>query len=219
MEDILHDFLVGLPLAKAQPSYICKGGQLQKTTDAEANNATNHRRSFKIAYQAGLAQNTQCKISTLCRQVLRPDSHGPEDHGRVEGNHGAYTVSIENKGKYLDSACSCYIGRDGDCHHCHALALTFLKDADSFTVTKTRRRKDVRTVADISSYLKGVTLDSLLKQLKEQGITQKALAEGMGMNSRHLSAIKSSELRNRYFNELGATKLACLWVLEHCKKA
>lgn len=24
--------------------------------------------------------------------------------------------------------------------------------------------------------------------------------------------------RNRYFNELGATKLACLWVLEHCKK-
>ena len=138
---------------------------------------------------------------------------------RVEGNHGAYTVSIENKGKYLDSACSCYIGRDGDCHHCHALALTFLKDADSFTVTKTRRRKEVRTVADVSSYLKGVTLDSLLKQLKDQGITQKALAEGMGMNSRHLSAIKSSELRNRYFNELGATKLACLWVLEHCKKA
>ena len=38
------------------------------------------------------------------------------------------------------------------------------------------------------------------------------------MNTRHLSAIKSSELRNRYFNELGATKLACLWVLEHCKK-
>jgi len=49
-------------------------------------------------------------------------------------------------------------------------------------------------------------------------ITQKALAEGMGMNPRHLTAIKSSELRNRYFNELGATKLACLWVLEHCKK-
>ena len=138
---------------------------------------------------------------------------------RVEGNHGVYTVSIENKGKRLDSACSCYIGRDGYCHHCHALALTFIKDADSFTVTKTRRRKEVRTVDDISSFLKGVTLDSQLKQLKDQGITQKSLAEGMGMNPRHLTAIKSSELRNRYFNELGATKLACLWVLEHCKEA
>jgi len=38
------------------------------------------------------------------------------------------------------------------------------------------------------------------------------------MNTRHLSAIKASELRNRSFNELGATKLACLWVLEHLGK-
>jgi len=38
------------------------------------------------------------------------------------------------------------------------------------------------------------------------------------MNPQHLSAIKSCELRNRFFNELGATKLACLWVLDHFKK-
>ncbi len=44
-------------------------------------------------------------------------------------------------------------------------------------------------------------------------------AESIKMNTRHLSAIKSSELRNRYFNELGATKLACLWVLEHCAQS
>jgi hypothetical protein len=37
------------------------------------------------------------------------------------------------------------------------------------------------------------------------------------MNPRHLTAIKSSEARHRYFNELGATKLACLWVLENLK--
>ena len=136
---------------------------------------------------------------------------------RVEGNHGTYTVSIETKGRSVDSACSCYIGKGGYCHHCHALALTFLKDADSFEPVKQRRRKEIRTVADLPSYLKGTTLDALLKKLKDQGITQKALAEGMGMNPRHLGAIKSSEQRNRYFNELGATKLACLWVLEHCK--
>ena len=130
---------------------------------------------------------------------------------RVEGNHGIYKVSIENKGQRLDSTCSCYIGKDGYCHHCHALALTFVKAADSFTVTRAHKRKEVRTVADLPSYLKGVTLDSLLKTLKDQGVTQKALAEGMGMNPRQLAAIKSSEF--------GATKLACLWVLEHCKDA
>jgi hypothetical protein len=35
------------------------------------------------------------------------------------------------------------------------------------------------------------------------------------MNPRHLTAIKSSEARHRYFHELGATKLAVLWVIEN----
>jgi hypothetical protein len=76
----------------------------------------------------------------------------------------------------------------------------------------------IRTVGELESYLKAETLDSLLKELKAQGITQKEFAEIIGMNPRHLSSIKSSELRNRYYNELGATKLACLWMIEHFKK-
>ena len=136
---------------------------------------------------------------------------------RVEGNHGTYTVSLKPDRGGTDSACSCYIGRDGYCHHCHALALTFLKQPDSFEVIRQKRRKDVKKIDDLPAYLKGVTLDDLVKQLKDRGITQKALAESIGMNGRHLSAIKSSERRNRYFNELGAVKLACLWVLQHCK--
>ena len=38
------------------------------------------------------------------------------------------------------------------------------------------------------------------------------------MNPRHLTATKSSELRNHFFNELGATMLAVLWVTEHLGK-
>jgi hypothetical protein len=38
------------------------------------------------------------------------------------------------------------------------------------------------------------------------------------MTTRHLGAIKSAELRNHFFHELGATKLACLWVIEHFGK-
>jgi hypothetical protein len=73
-------------------------------------------------------------------------------------------------------------------------------------------------VSDLDSlraYLESVALDELVQQLRQNGITQKAFAESIGMSSQHLSAVKSAEKRNRYFHELGATKLACLWVLEH----
>lgn len=134
----------------------------------------------------------------------------------VEGNHGTYTVSIRAESRQLlTSACSCYIGKHGGCHHCAALAATFLKVPDSFTVTKPVKLEEVHELSELRRYLDSVTLDDLIKKLQARGITQKAFAESMGMSSRHLSAVKSSELRNRYFHELGATKLACLWVLEH----
>jgi|SRR5712691_12915294 hypothetical protein len=63
-----------------------------------------------------------------------------------------------------------------------------------------------------------LTLDALLTQLKAKSMTQKAFAEQIGMNTRHLAAMKASELRHHFFNELGATKLACMWMLEHCGK-
>ena len=60
-------------------------------------------------------------------------------------------------------------------------------------------------------------LGTLLDELKSKGITRKAFAESIGMSPRQLSSIQSSEARHHYYNELGATKLACLWVLEHIK--
>ncbi|MEA3397376.1 MAG: hypothetical protein U9R05_07935, partial [Chloroflexota bacterium] len=86
-------------------------------------------------------------------------------------------------------------------------------------VSRMLRRDTARRMdAEIPERLKlGVltTLADALSQLKARGITQKAFAASIGMNTRHLLAVKSSERRNRYFNELGALKLACLWVLEH----
>ncbi len=138
---------------------------------------------------------------------------------KVNGNHGVYLVSIEAKDQGTRSACSCYIGKGGGCHHCAALARTFLNNPDSFKVVerKTLKRK-IATPEDLADYLRGTTLEELLKDLKAAGITQKDFAESIGMNPRHLSSIKSSEARNRYYNELGATKLACLWMIEHFKK-
>ena len=135
---------------------------------------------------------------------------------KVVGNHGTYTVSIQ-VGPQLTtiSACSCYIGKGGYCHHCAALAETFLKAPDSFVEKVTKKLDAVNGLADVSEYLESVTLESLLGRLKEKGITQKTFAASIGMSTQHLSAVKSSELNNRFYHELGATKLACLWILEH----
>lgn len=134
---------------------------------------------------------------------------------RVNGNHGTYTVSIRLDKGQINSACSCYIGKHGYCHHCAALAATFLNNPAAFTVVERKQREDVHQLTDLNAYLAHITLESLLQQLKEQGITQTAFAESIGSSSQHLAAVKKSELRNRPHNELGALKLACMWMLEH----
>lgn len=140
---------------------------------------------------------------------------GTRISGRVVGNHGTYTVSIRVEGEQITSACSCYIGKDGYCHHCAALAATFLKDPASFPVIERVECNEIRGLADLHSFLAHTTLDYLLQQLRELGITQTAFAQGIGTTAQHLSAVKRSELRNRFHSELGALKLACLWLLEH----
>ena len=79
-----------------------------------------------------------------------------------------------------------------------------------FKEIEPKKLADIHAIEDVETYLEGVTLAALLKQLTGKGITQKAFAESIGMNPRHLSAIKSSELKNRYFNELGAVKLCAV---------
>ncbi|MCP4535599.1 MAG: hypothetical protein GY832_00460 [Chloroflexi bacterium] len=143
---------------------------------------------------------------------------GTKITAKVLGNHGTYTVSMQVKEGSLTSACSCYIGKYGGCHHCQSLAITFLQDTTKFRELKQRNLDQVGELADIPEYLRSVTLDELIQELKKKGITQKAFAESIGTSSQKLSAIKSSERRNRYFHELGATKLACLWVLERFTK-
>ena len=137
---------------------------------------------------------------------------------KVEGNLGTYVVSIESTAGRVSSGCSCYIGKGGFCHHCEALAHTFLRNPDAFQEIQPTAREAIRSLADVQAYLQGVTLETLLAELKANGITQTAFAASIGMSTRHLSAVKSSELRNHLFNELGSTKLACLWVLEHVKQ-
>ncbi len=74
---------------------------------------------------------------------------GSKITARVVGNHGTYTVSVQLDPQGLTSACSCYIGKHGYCHHCEALALTFMHDPSLFKVVTPTQRKDVRTLTDV----------------------------------------------------------------------
>ena len=155
------------------------------------------------------------KVQRYIDQFFDCSRMGTQVRARVVGNHGTYTVSIWLENGRLESACSCYIGKQGRCHHCVALAKTFLKNPDAFAVIEPKTLTDVQSIDDVAAYLRSNTLESLLAQLKAQcGITNKAFAEAIGLNSRRLSSMKASERRNRFHGELGATKLACLWMLE-----
>ena len=174
---------------------------------------------FRTAIQRHWSWGPSKKAKGYVNAFFAAQRRGTTITAKVVGKHGTYTVSIQVEPQGLRSACSCYIGKHGHCHHCEAFAITFLADPSAFKVIQTKQMKEVRHLTDVRSYLDSVTLDALLAQLKAKGVTQKAFAEQIGMNTRHLAAIKSSELRHHYFNELGATKLACLWVLEHLGKA
>ena len=68
--------------------------------------------------------------------------------------------------------------------------MTFVQQPEQFVELKSRPLEKVTAPADLPEYLRGVTLGELLAELKDQGITQKAFAEAIGMNPRHLTAVK-----------------------------
>ncbi len=174
---------------------------------------------LKTALERNWPHKPSVKVERYVGQFFNHTRTGTKITGQVQGNHGVYTVSIQVEGQAVTSACSCYIGGAGYCHHCAALGATFLADSDIFKEVKPKVLEAIQDLTELQKYLKSVTLDALVKELRANRITQKAFAQSIGMSSRHLSAVKSSELKNRYFHELGATKLACLWVLEHMTNA
>ena len=173
---------------------------------------------LKETIQSHWSHQPSSKVQRYIGQFFEHRRIGTKIKAKVVGNYGTYTVSIQVEEQRLSSACSCYIGKHGYCHHCEALARTFLNDVSVFQEVEQKQLEEVGSLAGLYEYLQGVTLETLITELKANGITQKAFAESIGMSSRHLSAIKSSEKRNRFYNELGATKLACLWILEHLGK-
>jgi uncharacterized Zn finger protein len=173
---------------------------------------------LKAASEKRWTRSGDAKVERYIGKFWNRQRRGRKITGMVQGNHGNYTVSIEAQESGIRSACSCYIGKHGYCHHCAALGLTFLEEPESFAKIEAVEKEKITGFESLQGHLDSVTLDDLIKQLRAKGITQKAFCETIGMSTQHLSAVKSGELRNRHYHELGAIKLAVLWVIEHFGK-
>lgn len=174
---------------------------------------------LKLVIPKSWSSNPDDKVKKYVDKFFATTRVAAKLKAKVEGNHGTYTVSLQAKEGRIISACSCYMGKKhGECHHCQALAVTFLKNPAQFNEMKQQSLEEVKKIDDLPAYLQQITLDELMQGLRKNGITQQAFAENIGMSSQKLSAIKASERRNRYFHELGAVKLACLWALEKFQK-
>ncbi len=153
------------------------------------------------------------KVGRYVGKFFDRERTGQKIAARLQGKHGLYTVVIELEDNGMRSACSCYIGKGGECHHCVALGKTFLDDPQSFVEFIPIGLEDVKSLDDLPDYLKSVSLMSLTDRLKAAGITQKAFAESIGLTPNYITGLKASERDGRHRYELGAVKLACLWML------
>jgi uncharacterized Zn finger protein len=137
-----------------------------------------------------------------------------EISGKVKGNYGTYTTFLRVSDRYLEGRCSCQAADEMFCKHSVALGLTYLEAPENFKKKKKVGRKEITGLDDISHYLSSVTLDDLVKELKEKGITQKRTIEILNMNPGLFGSAKRCEQRGRYYNFLGALKLSCLYLLD-----
>jgi hypothetical protein len=139
---------------------------------------------------------------------------GPREiRGSVTGHGDTYSTFLRRVGGYLECACSCPAADDMNCKHAAALGLTYLRGPASFKAMAGKNRTEIRAMGDVSKFLKGTTLDDLVKQLQDRGVTQKQVIEILGINQGLFGSAKRLEKRGRRYGFLNACKLACAYLL------
>jgi len=72
---------------------------------------------------------------------------------------------------------------------------------------------NIKTIDQVEEEIKRVTLNELLGELKDRGITQKRLAKMFGMQPNFLTTVKRCERKGHYYKFLGACKMGCIYLL------
>lgn len=136
-------------------------------------------------------------------------------YAKVQGNHGIYRVSIFPEKSHPEATCSCYIGKDGYCHHCEALAHTFLLNPLAFTIIPEQHIADIigATIPEqINTATRSAALADIVEELERNGIRVKDVAESMGLSAQRFRAMIKRERQQGIVDDLTPIKLACVWL-------
>lgn len=136
-----------------------------------------------------------------------------EIRGEVTGHHGTYTTFLRRVGDSLECACSCLAASEMNCKHSAALGLTYLRDSRSFQAMAARDRIEIRALKDVHKFLERTTLEDLVEEIRDRGITQKQVVQILGINAGLFGSAKRLEKRGRRYGFLNACKLACAYLL------
>jgi predicted XRE-type DNA-binding protein len=142
-------------------------------------------------------------------------------YAKVEGNHGVYRVSLFHFNNQIDATCSCYIGKSGYCHHCEALARTFLLNPTSIPTIPAYQLADISAAAtpeQIYHFTRSAALAEILQELERNRVSIKSVAESMGLSPQRIRALMKKEQQQGILDELIPLKLASIWLLGHLNR-
>ena len=111
------------------------------------------RERLQSAIQRRWSGNPSVKARRYIESFFNRTRTATKIAAQVEGNHGIYTVSIQVEDHGLSAACSCYIGKEGFCHHCEALAFAFLRGDHDFKVIEAKKSSDIHAIEDVKAAL------------------------------------------------------------------
>ncbi|MGA1847321.1 SWIM zinc finger family protein [Deferribacter abyssi] len=134
--------------------------------------------------------------------------------GKIKGNHGVYNVSLKIDSDPLEYSCECKTSKEMFCKHAAALGLTYIYTPWVFETDEKIERDSIKTLDELSFYLKTTKLKTLIDELRKKGVGVAKLSDLIGVSLQQIAAILKDEEKDKYHVLTDSIKLACLYILE-----
>ncbi|BAI80684.1 conserved hypothetical protein [Deferribacter desulfuricans SSM1] len=135
-------------------------------------------------------------------------------YGKIKGNHGIYNVSLKIDSDPLEYSCECKTSKEMFCKHAAALGLTYIYTPWVFETDEKLERDQIKTLDELSFYLKTTKLKHLIDELRTKGVGIAKLAEITGISLQQIAAILKDDENDKYHVLTDPLKLACLYIIE-----
>ncbi|KAA0257438.1 hypothetical protein FHQ18_10345 [Deferribacter autotrophicus] len=134
--------------------------------------------------------------------------------GKIKGNHGIYNVTLKIDSDPLEYSCECKTSKEMFCKHAAALGLTYIYTPWVFESDEKIERGNIKTLDELSFYLKTTKLKTLIDELRKKGVGVAKLSDLIGVSLQQIAAILKDEEKDKYHVLTDPIKLVCLYILE-----